>query len=76
MSSATIATVTRMMESLPEPAQEQVADHLRKYILDLQDEITWDLSFRRTRGRLADADRQAKQEIAAGKAVPMELDQL
>lgn len=38
MSSATITTIIRMVESLPEDLQEQVAEHLREYILDLEDE--------------------------------------
>ena len=42
MSSTAIATVTKMMESLPEPAQNQVAEHLREYLEDLQDELRWD----------------------------------
>jgi hypothetical protein len=39
MTSTAIATVTRMMESLPEPAQDQMVAHLREYLADLQDEV-------------------------------------
>jgi hypothetical protein len=42
MSSKAIATVQKMLESLPEEAQERVVEHLREYILDLQDELEWD----------------------------------
>jgi hypothetical protein len=38
MSSTAIVTVTKM-ESLPEPTQEQVVEHLREYLEDLQDEL-------------------------------------
>jgi len=39
MSSAAITTVMKMMESLPLDVQDRVAEHLREYIDDLQDEI-------------------------------------
>jgi hypothetical protein len=48
MSSKAIATVQKMLESLPEEAQERVVEHLREYILDLQDELEWDALFART----------------------------
>ena len=35
MPSAGIATITKMVETLSEPMQEQVADHLREYIQEL-----------------------------------------
>ena len=41
MASESIATVVRMMESLPETAQNQVAAHLREYLLEIQDELRW-----------------------------------
>lgn len=34
MPSKAIATVVKMMESLPEPAREQVVAHLRNYLED------------------------------------------
>ena len=42
MPSTAIATVEKMLESLPEEVQERVVEHLREYILDLQDELEWD----------------------------------
>jgi hypothetical protein len=38
MSSPAIKTVVTMMELLPAELQDQVAEHLREYIADLQDE--------------------------------------
>jgi len=38
MSLTAIATVVQLLETLPEPAQEQVVEHLRDYIADLADE--------------------------------------
>jgi len=48
MSSAAIATVVKMMESLSVEVQDKVAEHLREYINDLQDETQWNESFQRT----------------------------
>ncbi len=76
MPSEAIVTVEKMLEDLPEEAQERVVEHLREYILDLQDELQWDAQFKRTQDKLAVAVRRAKGEIAAGKANPMNLRQL
>ena len=45
MSSTVIHTVVKMMESLPVEIQERVAEHIREYVSDLQDEARWDESF-------------------------------
>jgi hypothetical protein len=76
MSSPAITTIVKMVESLPDNLQAQVADHVRDYIADLADERLWDTSFQRTEDNLIAAARQAKQEIAAGLAVPMDYEQL
>ncbi|NCO39406.1 MAG: hypothetical protein COZ06_11725 [Armatimonadetes bacterium CG_4_10_14_3_um_filter_66_18] len=76
MSSAAIATVTQMMETLPEETQTRVVQQLREFILDLQDERQWDISFQRTQGALVAAARRAKQGMAAGLAQPLEPDLL
>jgi hypothetical protein len=76
MSSVAIATVVKMMESLPVDVQERVAEHLREYIDDLQDEIRWNESFERTQQNLVAAAKRAKQEIAEGQATVMDYDQL
>ncbi len=76
MSSKAIATVVRMLESLPESAQDQVVEHLREYLADLQDELAWDDLFKRTQSQLVTAARQVKQEIAQGRATPLDYDRL
>jgi hypothetical protein len=68
-STAAVATVTKMMESLPEPAQEQVVEHLRGYIAE-----EWEAAFERTQDQLVVAARRAKEEIAAGHAEPMDYE--
>lgn len=71
MPSKAIATVVKMMESLPEPAQEQIVTHLRQYLEELRDELRWDNLFKKTQPQLVAAAKRAKQEIAAGQAKPM-----
>ncbi|HZF11735.1 MAG TPA: hypothetical protein VFE33_23360 [Thermoanaerobaculia bacterium] len=76
MSSTAITTVVKMMESLPETAQDRVADHLRDFIADLTDDLRWERSFAKTQSQLSAAARRAREEIAAGKAQPLNLDEL
>ena len=76
MSSTAIATVTKIMESLPETAQDRVVEHLREYLEDLRDELQWDTLFKKTQPQLIAAARRARKEIAEGLAQPMDYDQL
>lgn len=76
MSSTAVTTVVKMLESLPIEVQDRVAEHLREYIDDLQDELRWNESFQRTQSKLIDAARRAKQEIAEGQATAMDYDEL
>lgn len=73
MSSAAITTVVKIMESLPIEVQERIADHLREYVDQLQDEIEWNNSFQRTQSKLIAAAKRAKQEILEGKAMAMDF---
>ena len=41
-----------MMESLPEDKQDQIVEHLREYIQDLQDEQKWNESFNKSQDKL------------------------
>ncbi|MGB3402842.1 MAG: hypothetical protein WBA77_09135 [Microcoleaceae cyanobacterium] len=65
-----------MVESLPDELQEQVAEHIREYIADLEEEKRWDTSFKQTQDKLVAAARKAKQDIAAGQSMPMDYEQL
>ena len=76
ISSPQISTLVKIMESLPVSLQERVTDHLREYINDLQDEMKWDNSFAKSQSKLVAAARIAKQEIAEGKAVVLDFNQL
>ncbi len=76
MSSPAISTVIKMMESLPEDKQNELVEHLREYIQNLQEEAKWQNSFNNTQDKLVAAARLAKQQIAEGKAQPMDYDKL
>lgn len=76
MSSTSITTVVTMLESLPDPVQDQVVEHLREYLADMQDELTWDAQFKRTQPQLIAAARRARQQIAEGLAEPLDYDEL
>lgn len=73
---ATLTTMIKMLESLPEPIQERVVEHMREYIEDIRDEAKWSESFSRTQSKLVAAARQARKEISEGKATPMDLKKL
>lgn len=76
MSSPAINTVIKMMESLSEDKQNELVEHLREYLQDLQEEAKWQNSFNKTQDKLVAAARLAKQQIAEGKAQPMDYDKL
>jgi hypothetical protein len=76
MESNAIATVIKMMESLPESEQNHLVEHLREYITEMQDDIRWEFLFKKTQSNLVSAAKKAKREIAEGKAVPMDYDKL
>ncbi|GGA37624.1 hypothetical protein [Okeania sp. KiyG1] len=67
MSRENIATVVKILESLSDAQQEQIIEHLREYIADLEDELQWDKSFQRTQNKLVEVARLAKQQIVQGK---------
>ena len=76
MSTATIETVTRMLEGLPDSIQERAIEHLREYLDEVTDEIRWEESFERTSDKLAQLAERVKTDIASGKTEPMDLDRL
>ncbi len=76
MSSSAITTIVKMVESLSEDLQERVAEHIREYIADLEDETRWESSFKKSQDNLVTAARQAKHEIAEGRSMPMNYEQL
>jgi len=76
MTSAAMVTVLKMLETLPEQLQDHVVEHVRDYIEDLRDETRWHGSFSRTQESVAQAARQARKEIAEGKATLLDIEKL
>ena len=71
-----ITTIVKMMETLPEETQSQVVEHLREWLLDMEDEAAWDESFARTQKKLYEASQEVQKQIAEGKAEPMDFNRL
>ena len=76
MPSANIVTLIKMVEALPDAAQSHVLEHLREYIEDMRDEMKWNALFAKTQPQLEARAKQARQEIAKGKAKPLDYDAL
>jgi hypothetical protein len=76
MSTPAIMTLTKMMETLPVSVQEQAVEHLRDYLAELQDENQWDALYDKTQNQLVETAKRARQEIAEGKAKPMDFKRL
>jgi len=76
MSAEAITTVVKMLESLPEIAQEQVVEHLREYLEDMQDEMRWDNLYKKTQPQLKAAAQHAREQVAEGKSQPFDPETL
>lgn len=76
MTTAAINTVVKLMENLPETTQNLIAEQLPNFLADLQDEMRWDASFAKNQTKLIQQARLAKQQIAAGKAQTLDINQL
>jgi len=76
MSTATIETVVKMLETLPASTQERAVEHLREYIADLQDEAQWDAQFNKPSAKLSALADKARREIAEGKSAPLDFEKL
>jgi hypothetical protein len=75
MPSPVVTTIIKMVESLPDELQEQVAEHVRAYIAELQEEKRWNTLFTRSQDNLIAAAHKAKAEIATGLSIPMNYQQ-
>lgn len=73
MSSPSVTTIVKMVELLPVALQEKVAEQVREFIADLEDEAKWEASFERTHDNLIASAQKAKQEIAEGKSIASEV---
>jgi hypothetical protein len=71
-----VNTIIKMIEQLPESDQERVAEHLREYLAELEDNEKWNEAFSKSQDKLIYAAREARKQIAEGKSEPMDLDKL
>lgn len=69
-------TAVKMIESLPETAQEKVIEALRALVEEAREEANWDKLVQKKKSGLTAAARKARKEIAAGKARDMNYDDL
>ncbi|GAB6163487.1 hypothetical protein JCM12298_26470 [Desulfothermus naphthae] len=76
MKGTTLNTINKMLESLPENKQEQVLNHLYNYITELQDEIKWDLLFKKSEKEISRIAREVKEEIKKGNIEDFDYDRL
>jgi hypothetical protein len=76
MSTATIETVKKMLEDLPDSVQERAIEHLREYLDEVTDEIRWDESFEKSSGRLAQMAEEVKKDVESNTTTPMDFDRL
>jgi hypothetical protein len=76
MPSSAIATVVKMMQSLPDDTQNKVVEHLREYLEDIYDEKLLDEAFEKTQDKLVATAIRVRQEISSGHTKPMDYDQL
>ena len=72
MPSNEAVTLMQMIESLPESKQERVLEHVREYVTDVLEDARWDALLAETQPGLAAAAREAKRQIAAGQAEPLD----
>ena len=74
--SQTTETAIKLLERLPEEAQVLVLEALRHLVAEANDDAHWDELFGQSQNLLAAAARNARAEVAAGNATPMDFDEL
>jgi len=71
-----VNTIMKMIEQLPESEQDRVVEHLREYLAKLDDEEKWNATFSKSQKKLVYAAREARKQVAEGKARPMDFKKL
>jgi hypothetical protein len=70
-----IETAIKLLETLPEPAQEHLVEELRRLALETQDDAKWEELFARS-GKLKAAAEAARHDIATGKSSEFDFNKL
>ncbi len=76
MSTATIETMTKMLEAYPETVQDRAVEHLREYLSDISDDLRWDKSFDTTSEKLTETARRVREQFKNGETEDFDLDRL
>ncbi|MGI8788096.1 MAG: hypothetical protein ACR2HG_10085 [Pyrinomonadaceae bacterium] len=76
MSFSNVTILTRKLESLPEETREQIAEYLSEHFEEIKDEVRWNEQFKNSSTKLEMMARQARKEIAEGKAEAMDYEKL
>jgi len=76
MDSAAIAAMAKMMARLPTSTQEHLVEHMREYLVALEDEALWDEQFASSQAELVDAAKRARKAVEAGQGNPMDFERL
>ena len=71
-----LTNILKTVEELPEALQNQLAEHIREYLADIEDDEIWDKTFARTQDQLARITREAERQIKEGKSEPMDFSRL
>ncbi len=76
MKNESLTTLEKMLEPLPEAAQQRIIEHVREYIAEMRSEWHWEGLYQERKLPLEKMARLAKQQISEGKARPLNLDEL
>lgn len=76
MSKETLLLIEEMLAPLPEHRQQQVIEHLREYLAEIQSEERWEQLDQDYAPKLEKMAQRAKQQISEGIARPMNLNDL
>lgn len=74
--SETGQTIIKMIDALPLHIQERILREIRLIVADAIDESAWQNRYTLNEGKLIAVAKRVRQQIAAGKAKPMDHSKL
>ncbi|MFV9690770.1 MAG: hypothetical protein ACNY01_07370 [Desulfobacteria bacterium] len=63
MTSATTATMMKMLDTFPEALQDRALEHLREYIEDIREEMQWNESFSKSQRTHSNNRTEGEQQV-------------
>jgi len=73
MSNTNVTILNEKLSDLPDEVREKVANYISEHLEDIQDDLRWDESFKRTSSKLAEFAQKARKEMREGKAEEMDF---